>query len=110
MGGVCTRRYVGRAVPDHPVHDQRGHPMSDASPDTNEQSPAHRPTVVGIGASAGGLHALKRFFSTVEPHDDIAYVVVVHLAAEQKSHLADVLQPHVAIPVLQVTETTPLES
>jgi two-component system CheB/CheR fusion protein len=84
--------------------------MSDASPHTNEQPPAARPTVVGIGASAGGLHALKRFFSTVEPHDDIAYVVVVHLAAEQKSHLADVLQPHVPIPVLQVTETTPLEA
>ena len=84
--------------------------MSDGSPDPNPQPPAARPTVVGIGASAGGLHALKRFFSTVEPQHDIAYVVVVHLAAEQKSHLADVLQPHIPMPVQQVTETTPLEA
>jgi two-component system CheB/CheR fusion protein len=66
-------------------------------------------TVVGIGASAGGLAALKRFFDRVPAQSDIAFVVIVHLSPEHKSHLADLLQPHVQFPVQQVTQTTPLE-
>jgi two-component system, chemotaxis family, CheB/CheR fusion protein len=34
---------------------------------------------------------------------------VVHLSPEHKSVLADLLQPHVHMPVQQATETTPLE-
>jgi two-component system CheB/CheR fusion protein len=64
---------------------------------------------VGIGASAGGLEALKRFFSAVPAESGLSYVVVVHLPAEGESHLPDLLQPHAPIPVLQVTELTPLE-
>jgi two-component system CheB/CheR fusion protein len=66
-------------------------------------------TVVGIGASAGGLAALKKFFDEVPADSGLTFVVVVHLSPEHKSMLADLLQPHVRIPVQQVTETTPLE-
>ncbi len=65
-------------------------------------------TVVGIGASAGGLAALKRFFSNVTEKTGLAYVVVMHLSPEHESHLADLLQPHSKLPVQQVTETVPL--
>jgi two-component system CheB/CheR fusion protein len=65
--------------------------------------------VVGIGASAGGLSALKRFFAAIPPDNGIAWVVVVHLASEHESHLAELLQPHAAMPVMQVTETVLLE-
>ena len=67
-----------------------------------------KPTVVGIGASAGGLGALKTFFDHVPPDSGLAFVVVVHLSPEHKSHLADLLQPHVPFQVQQVTESTPL--
>ena len=67
------------------------------------------PTIVGIGASAGGLQALTQFFEAVSPDSGIAYVVVIHLATDRESHLADLLQPHSPIPVRQVTETTRLE-
>jgi two-component system CheB/CheR fusion protein len=67
------------------------------------------PTVVGIGASAGGLAALKQFFKEVPVDSGLAFVVVVHLAPEHKSHLADLLQVHAGFPVQQVTETTLLE-
>jgi two-component system CheB/CheR fusion protein len=65
--------------------------------------------VVGIGASAGGLAALAEFFRHVPENSGLAYVVIVHLAPEYKSHLADLLQPHTAMQVLQVTETMELK-
>lgn len=65
-------------------------------------------TIVGIGASAGGLAALKTFFSLVPEDSGLAFVVVVHLAPDQKSHMADLLQPSAKIPVQQVTKTVPL--
>src|SRR5690242_10623336 len=68
-----------------------------------------RPTIVGIGASAGGLQALKQFFEAVPADAGLPWVVVIHLASHRESHLADLLQPHSPIPVTQVTETTPLE-
>ena len=72
--------------------------------------PRPEPTVVGIGASAGGLAALKKFFDRVPAESGLAYVVVVHLAPDQKSLLADLLQPHVKMPVTQVTATVALEA
>ena len=74
------------------------------------ENPPSAPTVVGIGASAGGLNALKSFFEHVPADSNLAYVVVVHLAPEHKSHLSDLLQPMVKFPVRQVTESTLLET
>ena len=68
-----------------------------------------RPTIVGIGASAGGLQALKEFFAAAPPDSGLAWVVVIHLASDRESHLADLLQPLAHMPVTQVTEMTPLE-
>lgn len=65
--------------------------------------------VVGIGASAGGLAALKSFFRHFPQDSGLSIVVVVHLSPDHESHLAELLQPHVKMPVQQVLETTPLE-
>lgn len=40
-------------------------------PGVNGSSP-HGFALVGIGASAGGLDALKRFFGKIKPDDEIA--------------------------------------
>ncbi|WPP48678.1 CheR family methyltransferase [Catalinimonas niigatensis] len=66
-------------------------------------------TIIGIGASAGGIDALKTFFSHVPKDSGLAFVLVVHLSPDYKSVLAELLQPHVKMPVLQVTKTIPLE-
>jgi len=65
--------------------------------------------IVGIGASAGGLNALKKFFDNVPRDSGLAWVVVVHLSPEHKSMLAELLQPHVNMPVIQVSKTMKLE-
>lgn len=60
--------------------------------------------VVGIGASAGGIHACESFFTHVAPDSGAAYVVILHLSPDHESQLAEVLQRSTAIPVMQVTE------
>ena len=60
-------------------------------------------TVVGIGASAGGLAALRSFFTAMPPDTGITFVIVVHLSPEHESSLAELLQSSSAMPVTQVT-------
>ena len=60
--------------------------------------------VVGLGASAGGIKALKEFFAQVPAQSGMAYVVILHLSPDHDSNLAEVLQHAAAIPVTQVTE------
>lgn len=62
--------------------------------------------IVGIGASAGGIEALGRFFKNLPDGDSVTFVVVMHLSPEHKSQLAEVLQAHTHLPVHQVTEHT----
>ncbi|MFP4507193.1 MAG: chemotaxis protein CheB, partial [Cyclobacteriaceae bacterium] len=78
--------------------------------DPQQEDKEKQLTIVGIGASAGGLDALKRFFSSIPDDTGLAYVIVVHLSPEHKSVLAELLQPHVNMPVMQVTKTIPLKA
>jgi two-component system, chemotaxis family, CheB/CheR fusion protein len=67
-------------------------------------------TVVGIGASAGGLGALREFLRTMPDDTGLAFVIVMHLAPDHESHLADLLQAHSSMPIQQVSETVPVEA
>jgi len=65
-----------------------------------------QPTVpiCGIGASAGGVRALKRFFNTVDPDLGLAYVVIVHLSPDQPSVMDEILSTCTSMSVLQVED------
>jgi two-component system CheB/CheR fusion protein len=65
---------------------------------------ANKFLVVGIGASAGGIQALKKFFEQVPANSGIAYVVILHLSPTHDSKLAEVIRVSSKIPVQQVTE------
>jgi two-component system CheB/CheR fusion protein len=65
--------------------------------------------VVGIGASAGGIKALKEFFAHVPANLGVAYVVILHLSPDHDSKLAEVLQTTASMPVTQVTAPTQIE-
>jgi two-component system CheB/CheR fusion protein len=60
--------------------------------------------IVGLGASAGGIQALREFFSKVPENSGMAYVVILHMSAEHESKLAEILQTTSLIPVRQVKE------
>ena len=47
--------------------------------------------VCGIGASAGGLEALKKLFSLLKPNEDVAFLVAQHLSPDHHSHLVQIL-------------------
>lgn len=66
--------------------------------------------VVGIGASAGGLSALKAFFSAIdETHlRGVAYVLVQHLAPDHESLLPAILQHHTTMMVLEARNGLPI--
>ena len=65
--------------------------------------------VAGLGASAGGVEALEAFFAGLPEVDGVAFVVVLHLAPDEESRLADVLQGGLPLPVTQVTEAVEIE-
>jgi two-component system CheB/CheR fusion protein len=58
--------------------------------------------VAALGASAGGIRALKQFFAAVETDARIAYIVILHLSPDHESSLAQVLQSTCPIPVTTV--------
>ncbi|HEX7795748.1 MAG TPA: chemotaxis protein CheB, partial [Vicinamibacterales bacterium] len=57
--------------------------------------------VVGIGASAGGITALKDLFVHMPTATGVAYVVILHLAPDHESRLAEVIQTATRMPVTQ---------
>jgi two-component system CheB/CheR fusion protein len=73
----------------------------------NEQSSF---PIVGVGASAGGVEALQRLFKSLPSDRGIAYVVVVHLAPDHPSHLADILAKSTSMHVAQVLADTAVEA
>ena len=88
--------------------------MSDNFDDLFGAQQEHRGTgdeflTVGIGASAGGIQALKTFFSQVPADSDMAYVVILHMSPDHESRLAQVLQTTAAIPVTQVVDRVKVE-
>ncbi|MEM7803274.1 MAG: chemotaxis protein CheB, partial [Chloroflexota bacterium] len=65
--------------------------------------------IVGIGASAGGLDAIERFFSNVSAESGHAYVVVQHLSPDYKSLMAELLDKSAKIPIQEAEHDQPIE-
>jgi two-component system CheB/CheR fusion protein len=80
-----------------------------AGADSKTQS-LPRPTVVGIGASAGGIKALGTFLEALPSDPGAAFVVIIHLDPDAKSDLAKILAAHTAMPVAQVDAPVPLQA
>src|SRR5581483_6623626 len=65
--------------------------------------------VVGVGASAGGLEALEKFFSHVPPDTGMAFVVLQHLSPDFKSLMDELLSRRTSMPVRLAEHDMPLE-
>ena len=75
---------------------------------TEAQSTA-KPTVVGIGASAGGLEAFSQLLQALPDDSDLALVLVQHLAPQHESALPSLLGAKTRLLVHQVTDGMHIE-
>lgn len=58
--------------------------------------------IVAIGASAGGLEALKLFFDSVPFHSKHSFIIVQHLSPDYKSLMAELLAKNTVLPIFEV--------
>jgi two-component system CheB/CheR fusion protein len=66
-------------------------------------------TIVGIGASAGGLEAIEAFFQHMDPKSGMAFVLVQHLDPTHKSILSELVARFSSISVQEVTQSVQVE-
>jgi two-component system CheB/CheR fusion protein len=105
-------RNVARApkVPPEQPETPLEEPPPSAEPPRSEGG-ATKPgcPIVGIGASAGGLEAFKKFFATMPADSGIAFVLIPHLDPTHESLMPELLAHHTSMPVVEATEGTAVE-
>lgn len=67
----------------------------------NEQKPSY---IVGIGASAGGLDALEKFFRNMPTNSGMAFVIVQHLSPDYKSLMQELMSRYTQMAIHRVTD------
>ena len=65
--------------------------------------------VVGIGASAGGLEACKKFVDALPVATGMAFILVQHLDPTRESMMVELLASHTSMKVLQAADGMPIE-
>ena len=65
---------------------------------------AHPLSVVGVGASAGGLEAFEQLLRSLPNDTGLAFVLVQHLAPKHESMLSELLAKATRMPVVEVTQ------
>lgn len=66
--------------------------------------------VVALGASAGGLEALEKFFDNMPVDSGLAFVVVQHLSPDFKSLMDELLARHTKLAIHRVTDGMTIEA
>jgi two-component system, chemotaxis family, CheB/CheR fusion protein len=65
---------------------------------------SHRPYLVGIGSSAGGLEALTSLLSALPSNLGISFVVIQHLSPTHRSMLVQLLGRETAMAVMEIQD------
>jgi two-component system CheB/CheR fusion protein len=66
--------------------------------------------IVGIGASAGGLDAFRRFITKVPANSGLAFVLVPHLDPTHESLMAELLGRYTTMPVVEAGDGVRVEA
>lgn len=64
-----------------------------------QHGPALLYPVVAFGASAGGLDAVREVLTNLDPDTGMAFVLITHLAPNQRSYMSEILERHTRMPV-----------
>jgi two-component system CheB/CheR fusion protein len=101
-----TRQATASAELERPAAPDSAAARPTAPADSEPQSPP----VAGIGASAGGLDAFKRFFSAMPADSGIALVLVPHLDPAHESLMVELLARHTSMPVKEAADGMRVEA
>jgi two-component system, chemotaxis family, CheB/CheR fusion protein len=71
--------------------------------------PAMPLSIVGVGASAGGLEAFKKLLTALPADTGMAFVLIQHMDPKHQSVLTSLLQKATVMPVREVTEGMAVE-
>ncbi|MFK7837405.1 MAG: chemotaxis protein CheB [Sulfitobacter sp.] len=66
--------------------------------------------LIGVGASAGGLDAIKQMISQVQPGFPHSLVIVQHISPDYKSLMSEILGRETSLPVHEVTDNMAVEA
>ncbi|MEE4243793.1 MAG: CheR family methyltransferase, partial [Kangiellaceae bacterium] len=75
----------------------------------NNKKQNSSPSLVCVGASAGGLEALERFFNNCPNNLGVSYVVIQHLSSNYKSMMDDLINRYTTMPVKMIKAGMALE-
>ena len=70
-----------------------------------QRTPALPYPVVAFGASAGGVSAFGSLLDRLPTRTGMTFVLVSHLAPDQKSHLTEIMERHTSMPVLPIQDS-----
>lgn len=76
---------------------------------SGEDVPVSPLTVVGIGASAGGLEAFSKLLDALPSDAKMAFILVQHLDPTHESMMVDLLSTHTSLHVVQASEGALIE-
>jgi two-component system CheB/CheR fusion protein len=124
QGGAAMAAKKPRKKPARTPQKSKPAQQPSGTPDPAEASPATPPErvpvenkperpgppAVGIGASAGGLDAFKKFFTAMPPDSGIAFVLVPHLDPAHESLMVELLSRHTTMPVVEAENNMPVEA
>ena len=107
----------GRRSTKQALHQRASRPAAPAPPVEHREQPAveevfpnRAPTVVAVGASAGGLDAFSQILDKLPPSPNVAFVFVQHLSPQHESALPALLSARTALPVVHATDGIRIEA
>jgi two-component system CheB/CheR fusion protein len=74
-----------------------------------ESKPVQTP-IAGIGASAGGLDAFKKFFTAMPADSGVAFVLIPHLDPKHESLMVELLARHTKMHVVEAADGMAVEA
>ncbi len=74
--------------------------------DNPKETTIQESRLIAVGASAGGLEALKSFFEGVPPKDNNSYIVIQHLSPDFKSMMGELLAKSTDLAIEEIEENT----
>ncbi len=90
-----------------PAAKPRG-PATGAKAATGKGADADSPLYyVGIGASAGGLEALRPFVANLPAHANMTYIVAQHMSPDHRSLMVELLARETKLKVVEATNNLP---